>query len=139
MPSVFISYRRDDSAGEAGRLADTLEARFGRERVFRDVEDIPAGQDFAREIDRTLARTDTLLVIIGREWLAVKDASGRRRLDDTQDFVRLEIAAALAHGIRVLSVLVRGAFLCRCARPMCRGCGTSPMATSGRWRRRVTG
>ncbi len=108
MPSVFISYRRDDSAGEAGRLADALEARFGKERVWRDVEDIPAGEDFAHEIDRALAKADTLLVVIGREWLAVHKATGQRRLDDTQDFVRLEIESALAHGIRVLPVLVRG-------------------------------
>ena len=108
MPSVFISYRRDDSAGEAGRLADALEARFGKERVFRDVEDIPAGEDFARAIDRALAKADTLLVVIGREWLGVRNAAGQRRLDDTQDFVRLEVEAALAHQIRVLPVLVRG-------------------------------
>lgn len=108
MPSVFISYRRDDSAGEAGRLADALEARFGKERVWRDVEDIPAGEDFAREIDRALAKADTLLVVIGREWLAVHSTTGQRRLDDTQDFVRLEIESAFAHDIRVLPVLVRG-------------------------------
>lgn len=111
MPSVFISYRRDDSAGEAGRLADALETRFGKERVFRDVEDIPAGQDFAREIDRALAKADTLVVIIGREWLAARSAAGRRRLDDAQDFVRLEIESALAHDIRVLPVLVRGTLM----------------------------
>lgn len=108
MPSVFISYRRDDSAGEAGRLADALEARFGKERVFRDVEDIPAGEDFARAIDRALAKADTLIVVIGREWLSVRNAAGQRRLDDTQDFVRLEVESALAHGTRVLPVLVRG-------------------------------
>lgn len=108
MASVFISYRRDDSAGEAGRLADALEARFGKERVFRDVEDIPAGEDFARAIDRALAKADTLLVVIGREWLAVRSAAGQRRLDDTQDFVRLEVESALAHELRVLPVLVRG-------------------------------
>ncbi|MBX9632914.1 MAG: toll/interleukin-1 receptor domain-containing protein [Burkholderiales bacterium] len=108
MASVFISYRRDDSAGEAGRLADALEARFGKERVFRDVEDIPAGEDFARAIDRALAKADTLLVVIGREWLEVRNAAGQRRLEDAQDFVRLEVESALAHELRVLPVLVRG-------------------------------
>lgn len=108
MASVFISYRRDDSAGEAGRLADALEARFGKERVFRDVEDIPAGEDFARAIDRALAKADTLLVVIGREWLGVRNAAGQRRLEDAQDFVRLEVESALAHELRVLPVLVRG-------------------------------
>lgn len=108
MPSVFISYRRDDSAGEAGRLADALEARFGKVRVWRDVEDIPAGEDFAREIDRALARADTLLLIIGREWLSVRNAAGQRRLDDARDFVRLEIESALGHGMRIVPVLVRG-------------------------------
>jgi hypothetical protein len=109
MTSVFISYRRDDSAGDAGRLADALEARFGKARVFRDVEDIPAGEDFARAIDRALAQADTLLVVIGREWLTASNSAGRRRLDDPQDFVRLEIESALAHGIRVLPILMRGA------------------------------
>ncbi|MEO8038724.1 MAG: toll/interleukin-1 receptor domain-containing protein [Betaproteobacteria bacterium] len=108
MASVFISYRRDDSAGEAGRLADTLEARFGNERVFRDVEDIPAGEDFARVIDQALAKADTLLVVIGREWMIVRNAMGQRRLDDVRDFVRLEIESALAQGIRILPVLVQG-------------------------------
>lgn len=108
MPSVFISYRRDDSAGEAGRLADALEARFGKDRIWRDVEDIPAGRDFAHEIDNALAQADVLLVVIGRDWLSVRNAAGRRRLDDPQDFVRLEIESALTHGLRVLPVLVRG-------------------------------
>lgn len=111
MTSIFISYRRDDSAGEAGRLADALEARFGKERVFRDVEDIRAGEDFARVIDRALAQADTLLVVIGREWLTAGAAAGQRRLNDPQDFVRLEVESALAHGIRVLPVLMRGAVM----------------------------
>jgi len=109
MLSVFISYRRDDSAGEAGRLADALEARFGNERVFRDVEDIPAGEDFARVIDQALGRATTLLVLIGRKWLDARNESGKRRLEVPQDFVRLEIESALRQGIRVLPVLVQGA------------------------------
>jgi hypothetical protein len=108
MSSVFISYRRDDSAGEAGRLADALEARFGDQRVFRDVEDIPAGEDFAQAIDLALVKADTLLVVIGRKWLESRDAAGKRRLENPQDFVRLEIESALRHGIRVVPVLVQG-------------------------------
>jgi len=109
MLSLFISYRRDDSAGEAGRLADVLEARFGSDRVFRDVEDIPAGEDFMHVIDQALGRATTLLVVIGRNWLDVANESGKRRLDDPRDFVRLEIESALERGVRVLPVLVQGA------------------------------
>jgi hypothetical protein len=109
MPSVFISYRRGGSAGEAGRLADMLEARFGSERIFRDVDDIPPGEDFTRVIDQALARATTLLVVIGRRWLDARNEGGQRRLDDPQDFVRLEIESALRQGIPVLPVLVQGA------------------------------
>jgi hypothetical protein len=109
MTSVFVSYRRDDSAGEAGRLADALSSRFGSDRVFRDVEDIPAGSDFAGVIDQALAGADILLVVIGRGWLDARHASGVRRLEDPQDFVRLEIESALRRGIRIVPVLVQGA------------------------------
>jgi hypothetical protein len=109
MTSVFVSYRRDDSAGETGRLADALAARFGGDQVFRDLDDISAGSDFAGVIDQALAQADTLLVVIGRSWLDARHPSGARRLDDPQDLVRLEIESALKRGIRIVPVQVQGA------------------------------
>ena len=104
--SVFISYRRDDSAGFAGRLADALEASLGEGSVFRDVDDIPPGEDFVAAIEQALASSAALLVVIGRHWLDATDAAGRRRLDQPQDFIRLEIQLALQRGVRVIPVLV---------------------------------
>jgi len=105
MTSVFVSYRRDDAGGHAGRLADRLEARFGRERVFVDVEDIQPGQNFAQTIEQTLSRCDHLLAVIGPRWLEAL----RERAASREDFVRHEIALGLARGIRVIPVLVGGA------------------------------
>ncbi|MGZ8269357.1 MAG: toll/interleukin-1 receptor domain-containing protein, partial [Burkholderiales bacterium] len=105
---VFISYRRKDSASQAGRLYDHLVARFGKERVFMDVDTIAPGEDFVRTIRESLAKTDTLLAVIGREWLQ-KDAAGARRIDAPEDHVRTEIAIALAGGTTVIPVLVGGA------------------------------
>jgi hypothetical protein len=106
---VFISYRREDSAGHAGRLCDALSARLGPERVFMDLEGIAAGADFPTALARELERAQTVLVLIGPRWLAAADAHGARRLDAPQDYVRLEIQAALDSGKRVLPVLVGGA------------------------------
>lgn len=111
MPRYFISYRRDDAPGEAGRLADQLRARVGDERVFIDVDAIRAGDDFAQVIDRELANCSAMLVLIGRTWAQGVDAAGRCRLDDPQDFVRLEVETALRRNVRVVPVLVRGAVL----------------------------
>ena len=105
MTSVFISYRRDDAGGHAGRLSDRLVARFGAERVFMDVSDIQPGQNFEQAIGRTLAQCDHLLAVIGPQWLsrlAARQAAG-------EDFVRSEIAAALSRGTTVIPVLVGGA------------------------------
>ena len=106
---VFISYRRDDSAGHAGRLCDALSARLGPERVFMDVEGIAAGADFPSALAMELKRADVVLALIGPRWLAAVDASGARRLDQREDYVRREIEAALGSGKRVLPVLVGGA------------------------------
>jgi hypothetical protein len=108
MNGVFISYRRDDAPGYAGRLYDRLAAHFGADRVFMDVQGIEPGVDFVEAIERALASCEILIVLIGKDWLAA-DAAGRRRLDDPNDFVRLETATALARGIRVVPVLVEGA------------------------------
>ena len=95
MPSVFISYRRDDSAGFAGRLADALEQRLGAGAVFRDVDDIQPGADFEAVIARGLDQVRAVLVVIGPGWLDAA-VDGQRRLDRADDFVRREVEQALA-------------------------------------------
>lgn len=106
---VFLNYRRDDTEGYAGRLRDSLVSHFGEHGVFMDVAGIDPGDDFVEEIHRQVASCDVLIAMIGRHWLTVTDRHGRRRLDDPQDFVRLEIEAALARGVRVIPVLVQKA------------------------------
>jgi len=102
---IFISYRRDDSSANAGRLYDRLADAFGAENIFMDVDSISFGLDFAEAIGRAVASCDVLLAIIGPEWLTISER-GRRRLDDPDDFVRLEIEAALERNVRVVPVLV---------------------------------
>jgi WD40 repeat protein len=106
---VFINYRRDDSSGTAGRLYDRLANAFGRNNVFMDVDHIPAGVDFVQHLDTQVAASDVFLVILGPHWLDAKDEAGERRLDNPEDFVAIEIAAALTRDIRVIPVLVDGA------------------------------
>lgn len=112
MASLFLSYRRDDSAGFAGRLSEALEAAFGADSVFRDVDDIHPGSDFAAAIQQELYTVGAVLVLIGPDWLAA-EAEGRRRLEDPADFVRIEVFAALASGKPVIPVLVNGAAMPR--------------------------
>jgi len=112
MQGIFISYRRQDAAGYAGRLYDRLAGHFGAERVFMDVEGIEPGVDFVEAIDRAVASCEALIVIIGPNWLAT-DSARKRRLDDPKDFVHIETAAALARHIRVVPVLVDGAVMPR--------------------------
>jgi hypothetical protein len=106
--NIFINYRRDDSAGHTGRLFDRLSNRFPG-RVFMDIDTIEPGVDFAEVIQQAVGSCEILIVVIGREWLKVTDANGRRRLDNPGDFVRLEVAAALERNIRVVPVLVEDA------------------------------
>jgi tetratricopeptide (TPR) repeat protein len=103
---IFISYRRDDSAGHAGRVHDRLEREFGRDLIFMDVDVIPLGADFVSELKQAVAKCDVLLAIIGPNWLTVRDEDGERRLDNPADFVRIEIAAALRRGIPVVPILL---------------------------------
>ena len=110
MAGTFISYRRDDAAGYAGRLHESLERRFGASQVFRDVDTLQPGQDFVKAIEARLVACRVMIVIIGREWLDVRNAAGIRRLDDPLDFVRLEVASGLARpDVLVVPVLVEGA------------------------------
>lgn len=106
MFNVFISYRRDDSAGYAGRLADSLEPLLGSGKIFRDVEDIHPGDDFVKAIEQNLQQATALLVVIGKNWLTAKDDQGLSRLTNPDDFVRLEIEAALRYNHQVIPVLV---------------------------------
>jgi tetratricopeptide (TPR) repeat protein len=106
---IFINYRRDDSIGTAGRLHDRLAQTFGRKNLFMDVDHIPAGVDFVDCLHSQVAACDVFLAVIGPNWLDAKDDSGRRRFDNPDDFVTIEIAAALARNIRVIPVLVDGA------------------------------
>jgi len=106
---IFINYRRDDSPGTAGRLHDRLAQKFGRNNLFMDVDHIPAGVDFTEYLHSQVVACDVFLAVIGPNWLDAKDDSGRRRFDNPDDFVTIEIAAALARNIRVIPVLVDGA------------------------------
>ena len=106
---IFLSYRRQENEDFAGRLSDRLVDRFGVDQVFIDVDTIEPGVDFTEEISRAVAACQVLLAIIGPGWLTAADKHGRRRLDDPDDIVRLEIEAALARDVRVIPILVGGA------------------------------
>ena len=108
-PRIFISYRRDDAAGDAGRLADHLNRRFGRGQVFLDIDTIDPGADFVGVLQSSLRETAAVLVVIGQRWTSARDSSGARRLDNAKDFVRLEVEESLSRDIPVVPVLVQGA------------------------------
>jgi hypothetical protein len=108
-PGIFISYRREDASGHAGRLYDRLSERFGKDRLFMDVDTLELGLDWVEAIEKAIGSAGALLAVIGRSWVRVEDEDGRRRLDDPNDFVRIEIAGALERNIRVIPVLVQGA------------------------------
>lgn len=110
---IFINYRREDSAGFAGRLSDSLGAWFGPERVFRDVSGIDYGQDFERAIDDKLEESGAVVVVIGERWTSAIGADGARRLDDPHDYVTREISVALKNGVAVVPVLIGGAAMPR--------------------------
>src|SRR4029450_3058062 len=105
--SIFICYRREDSADGTGRVYDRLVDHFGPERVFMDVEAIRLGYDFRSEIDRTIKFCSVVIMVIGDEWLAQVD--GKRRIDDENDRVRIEIETGLRREIPIIPVLTRGA------------------------------
>ncbi|HEY6254075.1 MAG TPA: PASTA domain-containing protein [Candidatus Angelobacter sp.] len=109
MRAIFISYRRNDSEGEAGRLYDDLIRQFSEASVFMDVAAIEVGRDFRKAIDQSVATCGVLLALIGKNWIEARNEDGQRRLDDPADFVRLELAAALKRDIPVIPVLVQGA------------------------------
>ncbi|HMF95057.1 MAG TPA: toll/interleukin-1 receptor domain-containing protein [Vicinamibacterales bacterium] len=105
---IFINYRRDDSRADSGRLYDRLVSRFPG-KVFRDVASLEPGVEWHEAITRVLGQADACIVVIGKEWLTIADASGRRRLDNPRDTVRQELVVALERKMRVFPVLVGGA------------------------------
>lgn len=110
MQGIFISYRRLDSQSAAGRLADHLRENMHGVPLFRDVETIEPGVDFVDAIGHALQSCGILLAVIGPRWVSLQDAAGRRRLDDPNDYTRLEISTALQRNdVRVIPVLVEGA------------------------------
>ena len=110
--NIFLSYRRDDASAYALLLFQSLSDRYGHS-VFMDIETLAPGLDFVDAINDTLGRCDILLALVGRGWLTASDAEGNARLENPEDFVRLEIEAALARNIRVVPVLVGGALMPR--------------------------
>lgn len=110
---IFISYRRQDSAYPAGWLYDRLAERFGPDQIFKDVDSIELGDDFVETITNAVGSCDILLALIGQEWLDAAGSDGSRRLDDPDDFVRLEIEAALERKVLLIPILVEGALMPR--------------------------
>jgi len=106
---VFLSYRREETAWQAGWLFDRLADRYGRGQIFKDVDSIRLGDDFVEAISTAVGSCDVLLALIGEQWLTIGDEQGRARLDNPKDFVRLEIEAALIRNVRVIPILVGGA------------------------------
>jgi TIR domain len=106
---IFLNYRREETSGHAGRLYDALAARFDDDHVFMDIDRIEPGLDFTEVINEAVASCDVLISLIGSRWLTASDAKGRRRLEKPDDFVRLELEAALERGVRVIPALVQNA------------------------------
>jgi hypothetical protein len=106
MPKIFISYRRQDSNHQAGRLYDHLSAHFGPDQLFKDVDSIELGQDFRRVLAEKVGECDVLLALVGDGWLSAASTAGQRRLDDPTDYVRIEIESALRREIPVIPLLV---------------------------------
>ena len=105
---IFISYRHHEDGMAAGWLVERLAGHFGKDQIFKDVDSIEPGDDFVKVIADAVGRCDVLLALIGREWLTITGDDGRRRLDNPQDFVRLEIEAGLKRDIRLIPVLIEG-------------------------------
>jgi TIR domain-containing protein len=107
--TIFISYRRQDSGDVTGRIYDRLVHHFGKEAIFKDVDSIPLGVDFREFLGDAVGKCNLLLAVVGRQWLNSQNESGVRRLDDSRDFVRIEIESALQRDIPVIPLLVQGA------------------------------
>jgi hypothetical protein len=106
---IFISYRREDTAGHVGRLHDALAGHFGADRVFMDIDSIGYGDDFVEAIEKAVGSSAALVVVIGKQWLSTADKEGKRRIDNPEDFVHQEIAAALRRDVKIIPALVQSA------------------------------
>jgi hypothetical protein len=106
LPGIFISYRRSDNPDAVGRIYDRLVSEFGKARVFKDVDSIPLGQDFRGHLNDIIGGCAAMLAIIGPRWTDARNSAGARRLEDPDDFVRIELESALARDIPVVPVLV---------------------------------
>ncbi len=104
--NIFISYRRADSRHVAGRLVDNLQAQFGKDRIFLDVDGIPPGRDFVEVLTERVEACSVMLVMIGSDWIDIADDAGNRRLENPNDFVRIEIRTALERNIPVIPILI---------------------------------
>ncbi|MDQ6920924.1 MAG: toll/interleukin-1 receptor domain-containing protein [Candidatus Dormibacteraeota bacterium] len=107
--SIFVSYRREDSPGEAGRLYDRLAARYGSREVFRDIDHSQPGTPFPARLVNVIGSSQVVLVAIGPRWLTALN----QRLQQPEDYVRLEVQAAISHDVRLIPVLVQGATMPR--------------------------
>lgn len=105
--SIFISYRREDSADVVGRIYDRLVQSFGKKNVFKDVDSIPIGADFRKHLNKTVGQCSVFLVVIGRHWMG--DVPGASRLDDQGDFVRIELEVAFQRDIPIVPLILQGA------------------------------
>ena len=106
---MFISYRRDDSADVTGRIHERLLQRFARDVVFKDVDSIPLGIDFRQHLENALSQCRVLIAVIGDQWIERGSVTGKRRIDDPRDQLRIELEVALGRNIPVIPVLVRKA------------------------------
>ncbi len=106
MSGIFISYRRSDSPDATGRIYDRLVGEFGKAQVFKDVDSIPLGRDFRGHLNDIVGNCGVMLAIVGPHWTEVRNPAGQRRLEDPEDFVRIELETALARDIPVVPVLV---------------------------------
>ena len=108
MAAIIISYRRSDSAAIAGRIRDRLAQHYGADAIFMDIDSIPFGIDFRRQIQEAVAKNDILLALIGPKWIGAKKG-GTSRISDDKDAIRIEIETALNRDIPLIPVLVGGA------------------------------
>ena len=108
MPGIFLSYRREDAAGHAGRLYDRLKRQFGGTGVFRDKELIQAGGDFSKILHHQLSGADVVLAVIGRRWLGAFSQRAAHP-DHASDWVLTELRMALDWRIPIIPILVDGA------------------------------
>ncbi len=106
---IFLNYRRADSKGYTFAIFTVLEQHFSKEQIFMDVDTLLPGVDFVQALEEAVEACDVFLAVIGARWENIKDDQGRRRIDNPEDFVRIEVAHALKRGIPVIPILVDGA------------------------------